>query len=387
MNDLMRVCEECLNENLIQMIISNRRKSGMIRKVTVKPCLIAKQVCFQFAIYDEKQVKHKNLDAAKSLEEIQEYMEKEFKQIEIVTQIERITALVSKKGKATIKRKSQSGEQDRVVNLSHNREKQYLLKEGTPVPFLIDLGVQTKDGRVSAKMYHKFRQINRFLELIQDVLPALDKEKDITILDFGCGKSYLTFAMYYFFHELKGYQVKMIGLDLKKEVIERCNQLCAQYGYENLEFLVGDIKSYDGCQNVDMVVTLHACDTATDYALAKAVEWNAKVILSVPCCQHEANLQIKNEQLNSILKYGILKERISALITDGIRANVLEQYGYETQVLEFIDLSHTPKNLMIRAIRKEEKKSYANEVENIQKELHLDLTLPRLLKKEKYFTP
>lgn len=387
MNDLMRVCEECLNENLIQMIISNRRKSGMIRKVTVKPCLIAKQVCFQFAIYDEKQVKHKNLDAAKSLEEIQEYMEKEFKQIEIVTQIERITALVSKKGKATIKRKSQSGEQDRVVNLSHNREKQYLLKEGTPVPFLIDLGVQTKDGRVSAKMYHKFRQINRFLELIQDVLPALDKEKDITILDFGCGKSYLTFAMYYFFHELKGYQVKMIGLDLKKEVIEHCNQLCAQYGYENLEFLVGDIKSYDGCQNVDMVVTLHACDTATDYALAKAVEWNAKVILSVPCCQHEANLQIKNEQLNSILKYGILKERISALITDGIRANVLEQYGYETQVLEFIDLSHTPKNLMIRAIRKEEKKSYANEVENIQKELHLDLTLPRLLKKEKYFTP
>lgn len=387
MNDLMRVCEECLNENLIQMIISNRRKSGMIRKVTVRPCLIAKQVCFQFAIYDEKQVKHKNLDAAKSLEEIQEYMEKEFKQIEIVTQIERITALVSKKGKATIKRKSQSGEQDRVVNLSHNREKQYLLKEGTPVPFLIDLGVQTKDGRVSAKMYHKFRQINRFLELIQDVLPALDKEKDITILDFGCGKSYLTFAMYYFFHELKGYQVKMIGLDLKKEVIERCNQLCAQYGYENLEFLVGDIKSYDGCQNVDMVVTLHACDTATDYALAKAVEWNAKVILSVPCCQHEANLQIKNEQLNSILKYGILKERISALITDGIRANVLEQYGYETQVLEFIDLSHTPKNLMIRAIRKEEKKSYANEVENIQKELHLDLTLPRLLKKEKYFTP
>ena len=387
MNDLMRVCEECLNENLIQMIISNRRKSGMIRKVTVKPCLIAKQVCFQFAIYDEKQVKHKNLDAAKSLEEIQEYMEKEFKQIEIVTQIERITALVSKKGKATIKRKSQSGEQDRVVNLSHNREKQYLLKEGTPVPFLIDLGVQTKDGRVSAKMYHKFRQINRFLELIQDVLPALDKEKDITILDFGCGKSYLTFAMYYFFHELKGYQVKMIGLDLKKEVIERCNQLCAQYGYENLEFLVGDIKSYDSCKNVDMVVTLHACDTATDYALAKAVEWNAKVILSVPCCQHEANLQIKNEQLNSILKYGILKERISALITDGIRANVLEQYGYETQVLEFIDLSHTPKNLMIRAIRKEEKKSYANEVENIQKELHLDLTLPRLLKKEKYFTP
>ena len=163
------------------------------------------------------------------------------------------------------------------------------MKEGVQVPFLQDLGVMTADGKVVRSKFDKFRQINRFLEFIEDILPQLAKDREVTILDFGCGKSYLTFAMYYYLHELKHYDIRIIGLDLKKDVIENCNQLSEKYGYEKLKFLEGNIADYTGVEEVDMVVTLHACDTATDFALAKAVGWNAKVILSVPCCQHEVN--------------------------------------------------------------------------------------------------
>ena len=189
------------------------------------------------------------------------------------------------------------------------------------------------------------------MEFIEDILPQLDKDREITILDFGCGKSYLTFAMYYYLHELKQYDIRIIGLDLKSEVIAHCNALSKEYGYEKLTFLEGDIADYEGVNEVDMVVTLHACDTATDYALAKAVGWNAKVILSVPCCQHELNSQIENEVLAPIMKYGLLKERFAALVTDGLRAEYLESRGYDTQVLEFIDMEHTPKNILIRAVK------------------------------------
>ena len=206
--------------------------------------------------------------------------------------------------------------------------KQYILKEGVPVPFLIDLGVMNEQGKIIHARYDKFRQINRFLEFIEDILPRLSRDREITILDFGCGKSYLTFAMYYYLRELKGYDVNIIGLDLKTDVIEKCNSLALRYGYEKLHFYHGDIADYEGVSCVDMVVTLHACDTATDYALAKAVEWGAEVILSVPCCQHEVNKQIKNEMLEPVLRYGILKERMSALITDAVRADLLESKGY-----------------------------------------------------------
>ena len=240
--------------------------------------------------------------------------------------------------------------------LAHNRKKKYLLEEGRPVPFLIDLGVMSEDGKIKNARYDKFRQLNRFLEFIEDILPKLPKEREVTILDFGCGKSYLTFAMYHYLHELKHYDVHIIGLDLKTDVIEKCNRLADKYGYEKLNFYQGDIASYEGCEQVDMVVTLHACDTATDYALEKAVRWNASVILSVPCCQHELNRQIKNETLAPILEYGILKERFSAILTDGLRAQMLESKGYDTQILEFIDMEHTPKNLLIRAVKNENKK-------------------------------
>ena len=182
-------------------------------------------------------------------------------------------------------------------------------------------------------------------------LPQLDSGRELMIVDFGCGKSYLTFAMYYYLHELKNYDIRVIGLDLKKDVIEHCGQLAKRYGYDKLTFLEGDIADYEGVQSVDMVVTLHACDTATDYALAKAIGWDAKVILSVPCCQHEMNSQIQNQVLAPIMEYGMLKERFAALVTDGLRAKYLEAAGYDAQVLEFIDMEHTPKNILLRAVK------------------------------------
>ena len=259
---------------------------------------------------------------------------------------------------------------ERLASLSHNRTKKYVLQEGVPVPFLVDLGVMTAEGKVVKSRYDKFRQINRFLEFIEDVLPNLDPNRTNTIIDFGCGKSYLTFAMYYYLHVLKKYPIRVIGLDLKKDVIAHCNRMAEKYEYTSLHFLEGDISTYDGADSADMVITLHACDVATDFALDKAVHWNAKVILSVPCCQHELNAQIENDMLEPLLKYGILKERFAALLTDALRANLLEQHGYEVQILEFIDMEHTPKNLLIRAVKRGEKADKKQEkLENSYKTL------------------
>ncbi len=237
----------------------------------------------------------------------------------------------------------------------------------------------TGEGKVVHARYDKFRQINRFLEFIEDVLPRLDRDRELTILDFGCGKSYLTFAMYYYFRKLKGYDVKIVGLDLKEDVIARCQALAEKYGYDKLQFCQGDIASYRGVDRVDMVVTLHACDTATDFALAKAVGWGASVILSVPCCQHELNRQISNEVMKPVFSYGVLKERIAALMTDGLRAQMLERAGYETQILEFIDMEHTPKNLLIRAVYTGKKKDNEKELRACLDAFHLHPTLESLL--------
>ena len=254
------------------------------------------------------------------------------------------------------------------------------------MPFLVDLGVMTPEGKVVHARFDKFRQINRFLEFIEDILPRLaDRAKDgreLTILDFGCGKSYLTFAMYYYLHEMRGLDIRIIGLDLKADVIRRCSRLGEAYGYTKLKFLEGDIADYTGVDRVDMVVTLHACDTATDYALAKAVGWDAKVILSVPCCQHELNRQIQNDVLEPVLGYGLIKERMAALVTDALRARYLELEGYETQILEFIDMEHTPKNILIRAVKTgkgEKKEEAAGKLKACEEALHVDPTLGRLL--------
>ena len=366
-----------MNIDLIQVTMSGARNPDGCVKIKMRPMLRRDQVYFQAEEFRNNQVFHQNLETDQAAAYVMEKMEHDFKQLQAETKWENVNVLVSKKGRVNVKRQrlKQAKEQG---DLSHNRKKQYVLPEGTAVPFLVDLGVMTREGAVVKSKYDKYRQINRFLEFIRDVLPELPKGRQLTILDFGCGKSYLTFAMYYYLKELKGYDVNIIGLDLKEDVIKKCNGLAQKYGYDKLHFLHGDIADYEGLQKVDMVVTLHACDKATDYALAKAVEWDAQVILSVPCCQHELNSQIHNELLEPVLKYGILKERISALLTDGIRAELLEAKGYSTQILEFIDMEHTPKNLLIRAV-KNEKAHFPEGLPAMNDALNSHLTLEKLL--------
>lgn len=306
-----------------------------------------------------------------------------FRQLQLEGQQVQGTVLVSKKGKMTVKVKEIKGKtkEDFTPMLSHNRTKNYLLKEGVPVPWLVDLGVMSQDGKVKSHRYDKFKQLNRFLEFIEDIIPKLPKDREVQIIDFGCGKSYLTFAMYYYLKEVKQYDIRVTGLDLKEDVIEACSALAQKYGYEKLRFLHGDIASYEGTDSVDMVVTLHACDTATDYALAKAVKWGASVILSVPCCQHELNRQVKNEDLAPVLEYGILKERFAALLTDGLRAQMLQTAGYDAQLLEFIDMEHTPKNLLIRAVKSDKKRQIQQQEawEKCVQAFHVNPTLQKLL--------
>ena len=357
MSDLQSLFTDCLNETLIRVILSNPSSKDGVIKICARPVLKNKSLLFQIEEYTKTQVFHKNLTAGDAgsyltgkLSSDTSSQTASFKNALVETQSFTANVLVSKKGTITIKKKMNTSAKQPKISLSHNRKKKYILEEGIPVPFLIDLGVMTQNGNIINAHYDKFRQINRFLEYIEDILPSLPTGRELRILDFGCGKSYLTFAIYYYLKVLKGYPVRITGLDLKEDVIRHCNELAVKYGYDKLEFLCGDIAYYDGCSQVDMVVTLHACDTATDYALAKAVGWGAKVILSVPCCQHELNKQMKNDLLSPVLHYGILKERMAALITDGLRAQILEANGYRTQILEFIDMAHTPKNLLIRAV-------------------------------------
>lgn len=357
MSDLQSLFTDCLNETLIRVILSNPSSKDGVIKICARPVLKNKSLLFQIEEYTKTQVFHKNLTAGDAgsyltgkLSSDASSQTAEFKNVLVETKSFTANVLVSKKGTITIKKKMNTSTKQPKISLSHNRKKKYILEEGIPVPFLIDLGVMTQNGNIVNAHYDKFRQINRFLEYIEDILPSLPTGRELRILDFGCGKSYLTFAIYYYLKVLKGYPVRITGLDLKEDVIRHCNELAVKYGYDKLEFLCGDIAYYDGCSQVDMVVTLHACDTATDYALAKAVGWGAKVILSVPCCQHELNKQMKNDLLSPVLHYGILKERMAALMTDGLRAQILEANGYRTQILEFIDMAHTPKNLLIRAV-------------------------------------
>lgn len=380
------LADEFANEYLKHIVVSNPVNREGVQKVRIRPVLLKGELTMQAEEFIGTQAFHKNLKP----EELAEYLVGLFsgvlKQAQVSSELGEATVLVSKSGTVTVKiRRKNSAKQAyaqmQPLNavLDHNRKKRYLLPEGVPVPFLVDLGVMTEQGAIVKSRYDKFRQINRFLEFIEDILPELSKERENTIIDFGCGKSYLTFAMYYYLHEVQGYPIRVIGLDLKKTVIEHCNQLAERYGYEKLKFFCGDIASYEGVNQVDMVVTLHACDTATDFALAKAVRWGAKVILSVPCCQHELNRQIKNDLLKPVLGYGLIKERMAALYTDALRAELLENQGYRTQILEFIDMEHTPKNILIRAVRSGRKKNNRAEIEAICKEFSLNPTLAQLL--------
>lgn len=377
---LIRIAETYLDEDLLRIVISNPVTKQEISKVKIRPLMLKGNLLFQAEELAGTQAFHKNLSAEECAGYLTDLLDGRLRQLELESRKGQVRILVSKKGTLSIKEKRQLPKMEAAPLVSeHNRQKSYILKEGTPVTFLVDLGVMTEEGKIVKSRYDKFRQINRFLEFIEDILPRLYSDRENVIIDFGCGKSYLTFAMYYYLHELKGYSIRVIGLDLKQTVIDDCNRLKDKYGYEKLDFYHGDIASYEGADHVDMVVTLHACDTATDYALAKAVRWGASVILSVPCCQHELNKQMKNEQMAPVFQYGLIKERLAALYTDALRAEILENNGYRTQILEFIDMEHTPKNILIRAVKQGGKKNNRKEIKEIMEYLHGKLTLFDLL--------
>ncbi len=394
MSELQELLEQILDQELIQLILSNTRDAAQGEKLKVRPVLIKEKLYFQETLYLGTKVFHTNRRKEDMKQRLEACLEKDglFRQAQIHCESMDAVVLVSRKGAVSIKKKNKNANRNNTENkgrggeaglqkLSHDRAKQYILQEGQPVDFLVGLGVQSPDGRIAKARYDKFRQINRYLEFIEDILDKLPKDRCIRIIDFGCGKSYLTFAMYYYLHQLQGRDIQVTGLDLKEDVIRHCSELARRLHYEGLEFMQGDISSFTGADRVDMVVSLHACDKATDYALEKAVRWGASVIMAVPCCQHELNGQIHCDLLRPVLKYGVIKERMAALITDAIRANLLEQNGYDTQILEFIDMEHTPKNLMIRAVKTSGMRAgqAPASVDRVTEFLHVNPTLKELL--------
>lgn len=382
MEELKNKINEITSDKLLKVVISNKlNKDVEYNKINIELKEKNNKEYYQIEKYTDKQVFHENIDLEMLNSKLVEIIFGNYKQIGAWSELATYDLKISKKGKIFLVKKKSKNEN--LVNKSHNREKNYILKEGMLIQPLIDLGIFTKEGKVVSSKYDKYKQINRFIEIIDDEVKKND-HKELTILDFGCGKSYLTFVLYYYFVEIKKIDVKMIGLDLKADVIKKCNDIAKKYNYENLKFELGDINGYKYTDNVDMVITLHACDTATDYALYNAVKWNTKMIFSVPCCQHEFNDQINSEELSILTKYGIIKERVSALMTDAVRGNLLEVLGYRTQILEFIDISHSPKNILIRAskgaVSKEKKEKAMKEVDKLIREFNLNPTLLNLLK-------
>ena len=384
MEEIIKAIDEICNDEIIKAVISNKKnKEFKYNKVTFQLKEKNNKQYYQIEKFTDKQVFHENIEKSELNERILEFMKEEFKQLDSWSMSTTYNVKISKKGKVFLGKKKSNNE--KVVNKGHNKEKNYILKEGMLIQPLIDLGVFTKEGKVVNSQYDKYKQINRFIEIIDDEVKKNNFE-ELTVLDFGCGKSYLTFVLYYYFTEIKKINVKMIGLDLKADVIKKCNDIAKKYNYENLSFELGDINGFKYNNKVDMVITLHACDTATDYALYNAIKWNTKMIFSVPCCQHEFNSQMKPETLPILSRYGIVKERVSALMTDALRANLLEVLGYKTQLLEFIDISHSPKNILIRAsksnISKEKKERDLKEVNDLIKEFNFKPTLYNLLKED-----
>lgn len=373
-------------ENAKRIIISNKAdKAYKYKKVEINPIILKGKAVYQISCYSDKQVFQENVEGGIVPKKVFEHFPDKLCQLNIFTDDREYSYRMTGKGKLlknSQKTKKLITASDNKIN-THNRTKKYILQEGMVVPPLVDMGIFTKDGRVVKSMYDKYRQINRFVELIDDVLKD-DTKSQINIIDFGCGKSYLTFIIYYYMTEILHKNVNVVGLDLKQDVIDKCNKAAQKYGYDNLRFEMGDINGYHTDMQVDMVVTLHACDTATDYALYNAVNWNARYILSVPCCQHEVNAQITSEALATMMKYGIIKERMSALVTDSLRGGLLEYKGYRTQLLEFVDITHSPKNILIRAVKAnvsaEKRQKALEDVEKMCESFNIKPTLYKLFK-------
>lgn len=353
MNEVSKIVEELLGSaSLVRLTLSGpcRRAEENYRKVVARPVLLRGERTLQFEYHYPHKVTHRNLPPREAEAHVVALLTETFKQGHFLTEDTDIQVFISSKGQPRIVRRPAAR---KTADLRHNRSKNYLLAENRPCDFLHRLGVMTAEGRVLAAKHNKFRQINRYLEMVEDVADHLPAEGPLKVVDFGCGKSYLTFALYYYLRRLRQREVRIVGLDLKQDVVAHCNAVAEALRYDGLDFVVGEIRGYDGLEKADMVVSLHACDTATDDALAKAVQWGAKVILAVPCCQHELFPQIKNETLQPMLQHGILKERLVALITDSLRAKALEAAGYSVQMLEFIETEHTPKNILLRAVKRD----------------------------------
>lgn len=384
MEELKRTLEEVFKSEIIKIVISNKvKKDEKYNKIAINLKENNKNKFYQIEKFTDKQVFHENIKINEISDKVSELIFGNYKQMTAWSNNEIFDLKISKKGKIFLGKKK--NDNSKIVAKGHNKEKNYILKEGMIIEPLIDLGVFTKEGKVVNSKYDKYKQINRFIEIIDDEIKKNDY-KELTILDFGCGKSYLTFVLYYYFVKIKNINVKMIGLDLKEDVIKKCNDIAKRYNYENLHFELGDINGFKYNNKVDMVITLHACDTATDYALYNAIKWNSKMIFSVPCCQHEFNSQMKANELSILTKYGVVQERVAALMTDSVRANLLECVGYKTQLLEFIDIAHSPKNILIRAsknnISKEKKEKSLNEVNNLIRTFNFNPTLYNLLKND-----
>lgn len=384
MDNLINAIDKIVEGQVFKIVVSNKKdKENKYNKININFKESKNKKYYQVEKYTDKQVFHKNIEIEDLRDYLLDYMENSYKQLAAWSENNTFDLKISKKGKVFLGKKNANN--SNLINKDHNKKKNYILEEGMIIEPLIDLGVFTKEGKVVKSKYDKYKQINRFVEIIDDEIKKNDY-KELTILDFGCGKSYLTFILYYYFVEIKKINVKMIGLDLKEDVIKKCNEVAKRYKYDNLHFELGDINGYKYNNKVDMVITLHACDTATDYALYNAVKWNAKMIFSVPCCQHELNHQMKPENLNILTRYGIVQERVAALMTDAVRGNLLEAVGYKTQLLEFIDIAHSPKNILIRAsksnISKQKIEKSLTEVEKLREEFNFNPTLYNLLKQD-----
>lgn len=367
--------------NSINKIILSRGKSNtnQYKKIVIT----LKDDKYFVEQFTQKQAFHLNLDFVKTKEFCITQLKENFNQLNAFDDNFEYSVLISKKGKITfLKKKSPISMQASLSKgNTNNRQKNYIIKEGEIIPPLVDMGIFTQDGKVVNSMYDKFKQINRFIEIVDDVIK--DDIKELNIIDFGCGKSYLTFILYYYLTFIKEIKANIIGLDLKEDVIKKCNIASEKYGYENLKFELGDINGYNAPFDVNMVISLHACDTATDYALYNAIKWDADIILSVPCCQHELNEQFRPKELEIFSEYGIIQERVCGLVTDAVRGNLLKYSGYKTQVMEFVDLSHTPKNLLIRAVKSKiddkKKKQSIEQVEEVINKFDVKPTLYELL--------
>jgi hypothetical protein len=316
----------------------------------VRPVVVKGENRFQWALRSASKESHENLSPDETRTKIQELLGTAFGDLHLFTTQADYSARIDAQGELRVNRSKPS---QKPAATAHNRTKDYLIPEGVPCPFLAEIGVMTPEGVVRKSKYAKFRQVNRFLELVNDVVASLPSEGTLHVVDFGCGKSSLTFALHHLLTKFHQRDVRILGLDRNRDVIDTCRSTATKLGLEGMEFEIGDIASCAADFPVDLAVSLHACDTATDDALARAVNWRASVILAVPCCQHELARKIRPESFETISGFGILKERFAEIATDALRAAALEILGYKVQVVEFIEMEHTPKNLLIRAVRRE----------------------------------